>query len=216
MTSLDAHHMTLHQSDDDNNNNDDRKNDDLVTVIVTRKAKKGKIKEFEEWTDGIIHEAMKFEGHMGVNIIYPSDPSNPYVIILRFDTYENLTKWEKSEKRKEWLKKGKDITEGEPVVQIQTGLEFWFTPSSGQSSSSIGDNGSVKPPPLYKMAIVTGGIIFIMINTLIPLILQLTINLHFLLSTLVAVAIMVPLMTYVVMPSVTRLLRPWLSKERLF
>lgn len=53
---------------------------------------------------------------------------------------------EKSEKRKEWLKKGKDITEG----------------------------------------------------------------------TLIAVVIMVPFMTYVVMPSVTRLLRPWLSKERLF
>ncbi len=35
-----------------------------VTVIVTRKAKKGKIKEFEEWMDGIVHEAMKFEGHI--------------------------------------------------------------------------------------------------------------------------------------------------------
>ena len=30
-----------------------------VTVIVTRKAKQGKIQEFEEWMDGITHEAMK-------------------------------------------------------------------------------------------------------------------------------------------------------------
>jgi antibiotic biosynthesis monooxygenase (ABM) superfamily enzyme len=37
-----------------------------------------------------------------------------------------------------------------------------------------------------------------------------------LLTTFVGVAVMVPLMTYVVMPLITRLLRPWLSKKRLF
>jgi hypothetical protein len=181
-----------------------------VTVIVTRKAKKGKIDEFEEWMDGIIHEAMKFEGHMGVNIIRPPDLSDPeYVIIFRFNTYENLAKWEKSEVRKEWLKKSLDVAEGDAVVQKQTGLEFWFTPRSSDNMPAI-------PPPRYKMAIVTGGIIFVMLNTLIPLIRQLTVDLHFLLSTLVAIAVMVPLMTYLIMPSVTRLLKPWLSKPKMF
>src|SRR6185295_12581767 len=86
-----------------------------VTVIVTRKAKAGKTKEFEEWMDGIIHEAMKFEGHMGVNIMRPPNSSDPeYVIIFRFNTYENLAKWEKSEIRKEWLKRSTEVTEGEP------------------------------------------------------------------------------------------------------
>ena len=42
--------------------NDLGSEDDPVTVIVTRKARKGKTEEFEEWMDGIIHEAMKFEG----------------------------------------------------------------------------------------------------------------------------------------------------------
>jgi hypothetical protein len=37
-----------------------------VTTIVTRKARKRKIREFEKWMDGVVHEAMKFEGHMGV------------------------------------------------------------------------------------------------------------------------------------------------------
>lgn len=85
---------------------------------TTRKAKKGKIKEFEEWMDGIIHEAIKFEGHMGVNIISPSDAlSNPeYVIIFRFNTYENLMRWEKSDIRKEWLEKSKNVT-GRTSVQ---------------------------------------------------------------------------------------------------
>lgn len=208
MTRLDAH-LTMHQND-----NNHGTNDGPVTVIVTRKAKKEKIREFEEWMDGIIHEAMKFEGHMGVNVIRPSDLSNPeYVIIFSFNTYDNLTKWEKSEIRNEWLEKSKDVTEGEPVVEKQTGLEFWFTPRPGTGS---GNAPAAMPPPRYKMAIVITGVIFILASTLLPPIREATIGLPALLSTLVGVATMVMLMTYVIMPSITRLLRPWLSKKKLF
>jgi antibiotic biosynthesis monooxygenase (ABM) superfamily enzyme len=196
--------MTLHHDEDNQGSNDGP-----VTVIVTRKAKKGKISEFEEWMDGIIHEAMKFEGHMGVNVMRPPDLSNPeYVIIFRFNTYKNLARWEKSEIREEWLKKSKDVTEGDPVVQKQTGLEFWFTPLRG--------NEQVTPPPRYKMAMVTGGVVFVLLSTLVPQIRQMTATLPVLLSTLVGVAIMVLLMTYVIMPTVTKLLRPWLAKKKLF
>ena len=199
--------------------------DGPVTVIVTRTAKRDKIREFEEWMDGIIHEAMKFEGHMGVNVIRPSDLSNPeYVIIFRFNTFENLAKWENSETRKEWLAKSKEIAEGEPLVRKQTGLEFWFTPHSrtgsikedkGSSSTSTTTTTTIAPPR-YKMAIVITVIISILVSTLLPQIRQLTTGLHVHISTLIGVSTMVLLMTYVIMPSVTRLLGPWLSKKRLF
>ena len=199
--------------------------DGPVTVIVTRTAKRDKIREFEEWMDGIIHEAMKFEGHMGVNVIRPSDLSNPeYVIIFRFNTFENLAKWENSETRKEWLAKSKEIAEGEPLVRKQTGLEFWFTPNSrtgsikedkGSSSTSTTTTTTIAPPR-YKMAIIITIIISILVSTLLPQIRQLTTGLHVHISTLIGVATMVFLMTYVIMPSVTKLLGPWLSKKRLF
>jgi antibiotic biosynthesis monooxygenase (ABM) superfamily enzyme len=197
--------MVLHGDSDDGNN------EGPVTVIVDVTAKGGKIDEFEEWMDGIIHEAMKFEGHMGVNIIRPSSLSNPkYTIIFRFNTYENLAKWEKSEVRRKWIEKGKAVTEGEPAVQKQTGLEFWFTPISGNAP------GATLVPPRYKMAIVTGVIIFVLLNTLLPLMQYATAGLPVLLGALMVVGIMVLLMTYVIMPAVTRLLRPWLSKKQLF
>jgi antibiotic biosynthesis monooxygenase (ABM) superfamily enzyme len=67
----------------------------------------------------MINEAMRFEGHMGVNVIRPSDLSNPeYVIIFRFNTCENLQKWERSQERKKWLEKSKDVIEGEPKVEM--------------------------------------------------------------------------------------------------
>jgi antibiotic biosynthesis monooxygenase (ABM) superfamily enzyme len=186
-----------------------------VTVIVTRKAKEGKIREFEEWMDGIIHEVLKFEGHMGSNIIRPADElSNPeYVIIFRFDTYDNLAKWERSQVRQEWLEKSKGLTEGEAVVEKQTGLEFWFTPHPDASKAT---DAHAISPPRYKMAIVVIGIIFVLVSVMLPQIQQATGSLPALLSTFIGVAIIVLLMTYVIMPAVTKLLKPWLSKSRLF
>ena len=221
MTRLDAQYMTQHQKKKNNygvNNNHD---DSPVTVIVTRKPKKGKIKDFEEWMDGIIHEAIRFEGHMGVNIIRSLDLSNPeYVIIFRFNTYENLRKWENSQIRKEWLKKSKEVTEGEPKTEIQTGLEFLFTLRSAHSSKSEANSDDIQPatvpPPRYKMAIVTAAIVFVMLNTLLPELRQLTATLPLLLSTLTGVVIMVVLMTYLIMPLITRALKPWLNKKELF
>jgi hypothetical protein len=51
--------MIVHQNDNKQGSNDD---DSPVTVIITGKAKKEKIREFEEWMGGIIQEAMKVEG----------------------------------------------------------------------------------------------------------------------------------------------------------
>jgi antibiotic biosynthesis monooxygenase (ABM) superfamily enzyme len=191
-----------------------------ITVIVTRTAKKGKIKEFEEWMDGIVHESLKFEGHLGVDVIRPAEQSKPeYVIIFRFNTLDNLLKWERSQVRKEWLEKSKDVVEGEDKVLKLTGLEFWFTPSSAhQTQREVNDNEGGQPvnlPPRYKMAIVTTGIVFVLLNTLIPQIEQLTVPLPLVLSSLLGVIIMVFLMTYLIMPSVTRLLKPWLYKSKL-
>jgi uncharacterized protein len=200
--------------------------DGPVTVVVTRFAKRDKIREFEEWMDGIIHEAMRFEGHMGVNVIRPSDLSNPeYVIIFRFNTFENLARWENSDARREWIVKSKEVAEGEPVIEKQTGLEIWFTPRSRRGGNINGDKASSSSPtttaapiapPRYKMAIVITAIIFILVSILLPQIRQLTTGLHIHLSTFLGVVIMVLLMTYVIMPSVTRLLGPWLSKKKLF
>jgi antibiotic biosynthesis monooxygenase (ABM) superfamily enzyme len=165
-------------------------------------------------------------------VIRPSDLSNPeYVIIFRFNTFENLAKWENSEARREWLAKSKEVAEGEPVIEKQTGLEIWFTPPRSRSGGGIeGDKAAAAPPPSrtttsttapiapprYKMAIVITAIIFILVSILLPQIRQLTTGLHIHLSTFIGVAIMVLLMTYVIMPFLTRLLGPWLSKKRLF
>ena len=195
--------------------------DGPITVIVTRIAKKGRIKEFEDWMDGIVHESLKFEGHLGVNIIRPVEQSKPeYVIIFRFNTLVNLLKWEKSQERKDWLEKSKQVVEAEDKVQKFTGLEFWFTPHSPDRAKHEANNNkdsipTVNVPPRYKMVVVTVSILFVMLHTLIPPIRQLTESLPLLLSDLLGLTITVLLMTYLIMPSVTRLLKAWLYRKKL-
>jgi uncharacterized protein len=147
------------------------KDDGPITVIVTRIAKKGRIKEFEDWMDGIVHESLKFEGHLGVNIIRPVEKSRPeYVIIFRFNTLDNLLKWEKSQERKDWLEKSKNVVEGEDKVQKFTGLEFWFTPRSPHRAKHEANNNedsipTMNVPPRYKMVMVTVSILFVLLHT---------------------------------------------------
>src|ERR687897_3816410 len=138
---------------ENNNENISNNYSNPVTVIVKRIARKDKIEEFEEWLSGISKEVSKQEGSMGIDIIRPSDKSKPeYVVIFRFNNYDNLTKWEKSSIREAWIQKGRKLVEADPDVQKLTGLEFWFTPYFKDESSPV---IPLNPPSCYKMVIVT-------------------------------------------------------------
>jgi hypothetical protein len=204
------------KNNNNNDNNIDNKHSNPVTVIVKRIAKKDKIKEFEEWLSGISKEVSRQEGSMGIDIIRPTNNNNKskleYVVIFRFNNYDNLTKWEKSPIRNEWLQKGRKLIEADPDVQKLTGLEFWFTPYFKDESSSM---IPLHPPPRYKMVIVTIPVISILLLTLVPQIHFLTemLLIPFPIRLVIAITITVLLMTYVIMPLLTKLLKSWLFRN---
>lgn len=201
--------------DNDNNDNNSDNHSNPVTVIVKRIAKKDKIKEFEEWLSGISKEVTPHEGSMGIDIIRPNNDNkskSEYVIIFRFNKYDNLAKWEKSPILNEWLQKARGLAEADYDVQKLTGLEFWFTPYFKDETSPM---VSLNPPPRYKMAIVTISVISVLLLTLVPQINVLTemLLLPYAIRFVIAIAITVLLMTYVIMPLLTKLLRHWLFKS---
>ncbi|MGD1838212.1 MAG: antibiotic biosynthesis monooxygenase [Nitrososphaeraceae archaeon] len=200
-----------------NNDNDDHKSNrfsDPVTVIVKRIAKNGKIQEFEEWLSEISKEVARQEGFMGTDIIRPTSDASEleYVIIFRFDNYDNLSKWEKSSIRNEMLQNGRKLVEKDPDVQKFTGLEFWFTPYLKNESSPM---IPLQSPPRYKMVIVTIPVISILLLTFVPQIHFLTemLSIPFPIRLVIAITITVLLMTYVIMPILTKLLKSWLFKS---
>lgn len=177
------------------------------TTVVRRTIKPGMEQAFEEWLRGIMRDAMVFEGHLGAGVVRPSSRSRPeYVIVFHFDTYENLMAWETSEIRRGWVQRVQPLITGETSVQRMTGLEYWFT---------VPDHPGIAPPPRYKMAVVTWLALFPIVMIVPPLILRFLGAVPWWGQVMIVAAMMVLVMTYVVMPQMTRIFSFWLyPRER--
>ncbi len=176
--------------------------DGPVSVVVTRRIKPGCETAYEELVKGI-HEAVKgFDGYLGSHILRPSSPDHPeYRTIFRFDSAAHLRAWEVSAERREWLDRMSGLIVGAPHYQALSGLETWFTLPGG---------GPMIPPPRYKMMVVTWLAVFPLFTGFNYAFQPWVQNMPIWLRVLLGTALMMPLMTYVVMPRMTRLFRAWL------
>jgi len=180
--------------------------DPPVTAVASRRVKQGREQEFEEWVSGILAAANKFPGYLGTEVLRPSDPDdNEYKIIFRFDHASNLHAWETSQERQRWLRKSRPLLREEEKVHILTGLETWFTLPSKPGEPA---------PPRYKMAVVTWLGVFPVVTAIFFLLGRWLNPLPTVLHTLVFTALMVTLMTYVILPRMTRLFSFWLYPDR--
>ncbi|MDZ7962817.1 MAG: antibiotic biosynthesis monooxygenase [Aulosira sp. DedQUE10] len=176
----------------------------FVTVVISQLVKPGCEKDYEAWMQEIIGVAKTYFGHLGTNVIRPQPGVRAeYVIIFRFNSYENLKAWMTSRDREYWLNRGKHLVQSDPHVQEICGLEGWFS-LPGQP---------LKIPPRYKTALLTWGAVFVLINLLNTLLVPLIRGLPPLMISLIITIIMVLLLTYVVMPRVSRLFSRWLYSK---
>ena len=177
---------------------------DPVTVVFARDVKPDRVDEFEKWINGIKEVVRQFDGYQGMDVIRPGDHAHPeYVIVLRFDDYPCLRAWMASPEREEWVEKSKPLTIGETFIQEAHGFEPWFTLPEHHLAPSA--------PPKHKMAALTILAIYpllLIVSSLLGLLLGHLI--HRTLVILLTVIVLVPLMTYYVMPWVTGLFRGWL------
>jgi uncharacterized protein len=177
-----------------------------VTICILRRAKLGKEKEFEQLLSNIIASASEFPGHLGTNVFRPNDSDNPeYRIIFKFDLVSNLQRWEESQERRRWMELAEPLTEGDGTLEKFTGLETWFT---------LPAKKAIIPPPRYKMAFITWLAIFSLINVINFLFAPILNVLPPLVRTFVLTLTLVLLMTYVVMPQMTKIFSQWLYPHR--
>ena len=180
--------------------------DPPVTVDVVQRARPGKAREFEALLEQILNTASTFEGYLGASVFRPSEPGDgEYRIVFKFDRLDHLKLWEHSTLRQQFLNQAQELTVDTGHFSIITGLETWFTLSA---------KPGMQPPPRYKMALVSGMAIF-GINQLLRLLPLIWLApLPDLLERLILVFITTTLMTYGVMPRLTRLLARWLYPRR--
>lgn len=178
-----------------------------VTVLITRRPRKNSQIEFEQALSNTIDSGLEFPGHLGVTVLKPQEDNNDYQIIVKFASRADYQRWCHSNETAHCFKILNRLEERPPNLEIMTGIETWFAVNNPMSRSII-------PPPRYKTAIVTWIAIFALIVIINLLFGSFLASLPMLLRSLLLTVGLVSLMTYIVMPRMTRLFSWWLYPTR--
>jgi antibiotic biosynthesis monooxygenase (ABM) superfamily enzyme len=179
--------------------------DEPVTVVFSWRAKPGREKEFAEWAKGLTSAAARFPGNLGATVIHERG-SRDFHIIEQFVNREALQRWLDSDARASWHLKVSDIADARTAVQQRTGLETWFhVPGHAEET--------IKPPPRWKQWLVSLIAVYPLVLLFQAFVVPRLADWPIWAKAAMFPLIILTLMTYVVMPVVTRLLRGWLYKR---
>jgi len=171
-----------------------------IHVAITRKVLPGKENEFKEALRRFLGESFLHGGVHGAGMItpLPGDDSREIGILRTFADEAERDAFYDSKFFKDWEDYAATLTE-EPVYRQLTGLEAWFrAPGS---------------PPRWKMAIATLCGVYptsLFLSFTIGLLIQ---PLPQVIRIFITAASMVGLLTWVVMPQITRILKKWLHSQ---
>ena len=179
-----------------------------ITVSIERRVNPERIAEATAWVQSGIRMATTFPGFLGSGWVRAGAASEIWHMLYRFTDEVTLDVWESSPERVSWLDEGGDFMQ-QSRVEKRTGIEGWFDAPAEPSPSNP---TLLATPPRWKQAtsIWLGffplNLVFTLLVTLIPGWNDLGTFLHVLISTLT----LAPIMTFWVLPVVTRLIRGWL------
>jgi antibiotic biosynthesis monooxygenase (ABM) superfamily enzyme len=173
-----------------------------VSVVLSRTVKAGHEREYEKLAHAAIEESKKYTGHEGTTVI--KEGERRYHLIYRFTNHGKLDQWLASPERKSIREQIAHITEESEDVQKLTGLETWFK-VPGQSP--------LKSPPRNKMWLATLLGAYPLVVAFQALLAPKVENWPLLLRSAIFPLVLLTLMMYVVMPLVTKILKPWLYKN---
>lgn len=165
---------------------------DPVTVVVTRRVLPGREESFARWFEQLGAAAGSIPGYRGVTVL--ADPGGTRHIVERFADETALKAWEASPDRSRLIAEADTFSSAER--QSLSGLETWFDVPGA--------------PPRWKMAATTFAAAYPVAYLVLRFIGPHETTWPASLRALATVAILVPALTWILMPRLTRLLRRWL------
>lgn len=177
-----------------------------LTVVVSRRVKKGNETAFEQLSSRMTERAANFPGYLGATLFRPSSPDDPeYRIVFKFRDRETLNTWEASEERAELLEQIESLLVQPSEREVTSGIVTWFT---------LPGQNPVAPPPKWKMTIVSWLALYPAVTLVFVLFGDLLTSVPLLFRTLIVTVVVMLLMTYVLMPRMTRWFSFWLFPKR--
>jgi uncharacterized protein len=176
--------------------------DKPIHIAITRRIKPGCEAEFQKLLQEFFKTSFAHIGVHGASMLVPppGSPSPEFGILRTFANAQERDAFYASPMFKAFDEKVRPLTEGDPVHRQLTGLEAWF-------------RSPQNPPLRWKMAVAT-------YLGVVPVIMGLSLTIgpvvrswNFVLNNLVFNACVVALLTWVVMPLITRILHRWLHSK---
>jgi antibiotic biosynthesis monooxygenase (ABM) superfamily enzyme len=169
-----------------------------VKMVLERRAKAGSESSFKQWIKDLLELATRSSRLQGSSVL--TTPQGEYVVLLRFASQGDLDSWQASPDVVELLRRGEQLaTASDQLPIVRTGFETWFTLPGLPAPASV--------PPRWKMALVTW-------LALLPQVVLLTFIIPKAVPPLVAMAISTAIptvmLTWVIMPGLTKALYRWL------
>jgi uncharacterized protein len=167
-----------------------------VTMLITRQIAPERYSDFLSWLRQGEILAAGFPGFLGSGVLQPPEGSDQYEIVLRFHDEASLARWENSLSRRMWLERGRGLVRASSIYRA-TGMDSWF----GRQKSA---------PPRWKQA-------FSIWLVYCPSLLLFNIvfkdqlmAMSLLWRVVVTTSIMSPILSFVLIPFISRVLRGWL------
>lgn len=177
---------------------------DPITLVISEVVKPDCIQEYERWVKEVNQAARQFAGFRGVEVIRPRDRAHAeYVVIVKFDHYEQLKAWLTSAVYQQWVENVRHLFVSRSSQQLPDGLELWFTLPANSDPP-------LPQPAYYKMVILGVLGVYPLILLADVLLKPIVKGLPPLLALLLSVILVSALLTYPVLPWLTQALSFWL------
>lgn len=171
-----------------------------VNILILRRIRPGREREFDDAVRRWIPSAIQHPGYLGVFLLEPGPSAGEHGALLRFQTIHDWERFRNWPAYQEFLARIRPLLADEPRVEALHGLEAWFRAAG-------------REPPRWKMALLTwlgvNAMVWLVSETFASLELSRPAWLFFLLAN----ALVVCGLTWIVMPLLSRLFAPWLRKE---
>ncbi|OZC37009.1 antibiotic biosynthesis monooxygenase [Marinobacter vinifirmus] len=177
-----------------------------LTVVVSRRVKKGQEAAFEKLSSQMTERASQRPGYLGATMFRPSSSEDPeYRIVFKFKDRETLTEWEESEERAELLEQIESLLVQPSEREVTSGIVTWFT---------LPGQNPVTPPPKWKMTFVSWLALYPAVTLVFVLFGDILAQIPLLLRTMAVTIVVMLLMSYVLMPRMTRWFAFWLFPKK--
>ncbi|MBB3086450.1 antibiotic biosynthesis monooxygenase [Geodermatophilus sabuli] len=171
-----------------------------VTVTVARVVRPHRRQAFERWAADVLRLAATYPGNLGGTLLKPGPGSSEYHLVYRFRDDASLAAWEASPQRHQALERMQEMIDEERYARV-AGLDSFFTRPA-------------TPGPRWRSTVLTIAAVFLITSTLQLLVMPFIDGWPWPLRLLLSACIVVVLLGFVVMPTLTRLFAGWLRPDR--